>query len=345
MTISKSRSACARSLNTAVSGPLKAVTTLLLSAFMLGQSSFAQSSEVNAPLQFISVGTGSAVGVYYPTGTAICRAINKRTAANTLYCNAEQSGGSIANLNALVKRKFDLGIAQADSQYHAYHGTGEFQQLGANRKLRSVLTLYTESFSIVASKRSGIRVFDDLAGKRVNIGNPGSGQRLSMQALMQAKGWSKHSFASASELSSDQQAQALCNGSIDAFVFSAGHPSASLKQVANECDIVMVAVDRIDLEKLTHENHYYSKTSTPSGMYRGVDQAIATFGMRASLLASSNTSEDTVYNLVKTIMSNLETVKEVHPVLGSLDNLMPVTTKQSVPIHPGAQRYFNEASL
>lgn len=303
------------------------------------QTSFA------ATPQFITVGTGGVTGVYYPAGGALCRTINSKRKETGIRCSAQSTLGSVANLNTLNAAEIDLAIAQADSQYHAYNGTDVFEVSGANRNLRSVLTLYVEPFTVVASKASGITHFDDLAGKRVNIGNPGSGQRQTMDALMRAKGWNKTSFTAASELSSLEQSQALCNNKIDAFVFSVGHPAVSLKEVANNCDVVIVRVDGPEVDELVAKNSYYSKASVPGGMYRGSDNDVTTFGINASLTASSTTNPEVIYTLVKNVLENLDAMKKMHPAFAALKPESMASRNTNIPMHEGARKYYREVGL
>jgi len=311
----------------------------VLGALLTTHQSFAE------PPQFIIVGTGGVTGVYYPVGGAICRTINKKRKETGLRCSVESTQGSVANLNSLADGELDLAVAQSDSQYHAYHGTGAFSLSGSNSDLRSVFTLHAEPFTVVASKASGIRTFDDLVGKKVNIGNPGSGQRATMEALMHAKGWSKETFALASELSSVEQSQALCDNKIDAFVFSVGHPAGSLKEAANSCDVVMVSVDGPVVDFLVAQNSYYIKTVVPGGMYRGTDNDVNTFGVSASLMASSTSDADMIYSVAKNVIENLDAMKKMHPALRALSAQTMAANNSEIPIHEGAERYYKEAGL
>lgn len=310
-----------------------------LSALIATHGSFA------APPKFIILGTGGVTGVYYPAGGAICRMVNKHRKETGMRCSVESTQGSVANLNTMGDGELDLAVVQSDSQYHAYHGTNAFEKLGPNKNLHSVFTLHGEPFTVVASKASGIRNFDDLAGKKVNIGNPGSGQRETMEVLMRAKGWSKDSFALATELSSTEQSQALCDNKIDAFVFSVGHPAGSLKDAANSCDVVMVNVDGPVVDKLVSENSYYSKAIVPAGMYRGTDKEVNTFGVSASLMASSTTDSEVIYLVVKNVMENLDVMKKMHPAFEPLNAQTMAANNPYIPMHEGAERYYKENGL
>ena len=193
-------------------------------------SSMTVSAPVIAADTFVTIGTGGVTGVYYPTGGSICRLVNKDRASHGVRCTVESTGGSVYNINTIRAGELDLGVAQSDWQYHAYNGTSKFADAGAFTGLRAVFSVHPEPFTVVARADSGIRNLEDLKGKRVNIGNPGSGQRGTMEVLMDALGWDKSTFALASELKSSEQSKALCDNKIDAMVFTVGHPSGSIKE-------------------------------------------------------------------------------------------------------------------
>ena len=144
--------------------------------------------------KFVTIGTGGVTGVYYPTGGAICRLVNRGRRDHNIRCSVESTGGSIYNLNALRNSEMDLAVVQSDWQYHGYNGTGYFAAQGPDKKLRSVFSLHSEAFTVVARDDAKIKNFDELKGKRVNIGSPGSGMRATMEVIMKAKAWNKDVF-------------------------------------------------------------------------------------------------------------------------------------------------------
>lgn len=163
--------------------------------------------------KFISIGTGGVTGVYYPVGGAICRLVNQGRRDHGIRCSAESTGGSVENVNFIKAGDLDFGVAQSDVQYNAVHGTAQFKS-GAVDTLRAVFSLHPEPFTVVARKESGVKKFEDLKGKRVNIGNPGSGQRALMDLLMEKYGWKQSDFKVASELKPAEQGAALCDNNI-----------------------------------------------------------------------------------------------------------------------------------
>ncbi len=298
-----------------------------------------------AQQRFITIGTGGVTGVYYPTGGAICRLVNRGRKGHGTRCSVESTGGSIYNLNTIRAGELDMGIAQSDWQFHAYHGTSKFKDRGANKDLRAVFSVHAESFTVVARKDSGIRNFADLKGKRVNVGNPGSGQRGTMEVLMGAMGWKMSDFALASELKSSEQSQALCDNKVDAIVFTVGHPNGSIKEATTTCDTMLVPVTGAAIDKLVKDNGYYDHASIPGGMYRGNKEAVKTFGVKATLVSSSKLSADIVYQVVKAVFENFDSFRRLHPAFSNLDKRNMTRGALSAPLHAGALRYFKEKGL
>jgi TRAP transporter TAXI family solute receptor len=304
------------------------------------------SASVNAQdQQFITIGTGGVTGVYYPAGGAICRLVNMNRKEHGIRCSVESTGGSIYNLNAIGQGELDLAVAQSDWQYHAYNGTSEFKADGPNEKLRAVFSLHPEPFTVVASKSSGVTKFEDLAGKRVSVGNPGSGQRATAEILMEEMGWTMDKFSLAAELKAAEQSQALCDGNIDAFFYTVGHPSGAIKEATTSCDSVLVEVDNDATKKLVKENPYYRVATIPAGMYRGNDEDTTTFGVAATFVSSSDVSEKVVYEVVKAVFENFDSFKRLHPAFGNLEKEEMVSDALSAPLHAGAEKYYKEAGL
>lgn len=295
---------------------------------------------------FITIGTGGVTGVYYPTGGAICRLVNKDRKDHGIRCSVESTGGSVYNANTIRAGELDMGVVQSDIQYKALQGEGdEFAEVGPYDDLRAVFSVHPEPFTVVARADSGITTFDDLKGKRVNIGNPGSGQRSTMEVLMAAKGWTEDDFALASELKSAEQAQALADNKIDAIVFTVGHPSGSIQEATTTVDAVMVPVDGPEVDKLVADNSYYSKAVIPGGMYRGTDTDTNTFGVRATFISSTAVPDEVIYQVVKAVFENFDDFKKLHPAFANLSKEEMVSASLSAPLHPGAERYYKEAGL
>ncbi|MFN4098248.1 MAG: TAXI family TRAP transporter solute-binding subunit, partial [Pararhodobacter sp.] len=294
---------------------------------------------------FIAIGTGGVTGVYYPAGGAICRLVNRDRAEHGIRCGVESTGGSVFNVNALRSGELEFGVAQSDIQFHATNGSEMFADTGAFEGLRSVFSLHPEPFTVVARADAGITSFEDLRGKRVNIGNPGSGQRATMDVVLDALGWSVSDFAQASELPPAEQALALCDNNIDAMVYTVGHPSGAIQEATTACDSVLVNVDTDEIRALVEERAYYRMATIPGGMYRGTDSDTTTFGVGATFVTSADVPEEVVYQTTRAIFENLDQFRGLHPALGNLDPAEMVADGNSAPLHPGAERYYREAGL
>jgi TRAP transporter TAXI family solute receptor len=298
-----------------------------------------------AEQKFVTIGTGGVTGVYYPTGGAICRLVNKNRNKHGIRCSTESTGGSVFNLNTIRAGDLDMGVAQSDWQYHAYHGSSKFKDKGANRELRAIFSVHPEPFTVVARADSGIRNFGDLKGKRVNVGNPGSGQRGTMEVLMEASGWKMSDFALASELKSSEQSMALCDNKIDAMVFTVGHPSGSIKEATTSCDSVLVNVTGSAVDMLVAENDFYRTATIPGGMYSGNANDTKTFGVGATFVTSTRTPEDVIYQVVKAVFENFDSFRKFHPAFRNLDKKQMIKDGLSAPLHAGAVKYYKEAGL
>ncbi|NQY19992.1 MAG: TAXI family TRAP transporter solute-binding subunit [Campylobacteraceae bacterium] len=311
-------------------------------------ASIVMASAISMPVfaaEFVTIGTGGVTGVYYPTGGSICRLVNKGKKEHGVRCSVESTGGSIYNINTIRAGELDMGVAQSDWQYHAYNGTGPFTKVGPFKKLRAIFSIHGEPFTIVARADSGIKRLDDLKGKRVNIGNPGSGQKKTMEVVMKAKGWTKSSFKLAGELKASEQSKALCDNKIDAMVYVVGHPSGSIKEATTTCKSVLVNVNDADIKKLVKANDYYKMTSIPAGMYKGNDKDVVTFGVAATFVTSSDISEKVIYNVVKAVFENFESFKKLHPAFANLKKSEMIKDGLSAPLHRGALKYYKEAGL
>ncbi|WP_022668478.1 TAXI family TRAP transporter solute-binding subunit [Desulfospira joergensenii] len=294
---------------------------------------------------FVTIGTGGVTGVYYPTGGAIARLVNKGRKTHGIRCSVESTGGSVYNVNTIAAGELDMGVAQSDVQYNAYYGKGPFKDKGPMEDLRAIFSVHPEPFTVVARADSGVKNFTDLKGKRVNIGNPGSGQRTAMEVVMGAFGWTKEDFKLASELKPAEQSKALCDNKIDAFVYTVGHPSGSIKEATTACDSVIVTVDGPPIEKLVSDNAYYRFAVIPGGMYRGTDTDTKTFGVGATFVTSAKVSEKIIYNVVKAVFENFERFKKLHPAFANLKKEEMIKDGLSAPLHEGAVKYYKEAGL
>lgn len=291
--------------------------------------------------KFITIGTGGQTGVYYVVGQSICQLVNRDTAKTHVKCNAPSTGASVANLNAIAAKEQDMGIVQSDWQYHAYNGSSSFENK-KNDKIRAIFSLHPEPFTVMARDDSSIKSFDDLKGKRVNVGDPGSGTRATMNVILAAKKWTDKDFKVASELKPAEMASVMCDNNLDAITYNVGHPNGALKEAAASCDAHLVPVTGPEIDKLVADHSYYAKATIPGGLYKGTDNPVETFGVYATLVSSADVDADKVYAVVKAVFDNFDRFKRLHPAFANLKEEEMIKNALSAPLHEGAVRYYKE---
>jgi TRAP transporter TAXI family solute receptor len=297
--------------------------------------------EAGAQQKFVTIGTGGVTGVYYAAGGAICRLVNKDRAKHGIRCSVESTGGSVFNVNTIKAGELDLGFTQSDVQYNAIKGLGQFKD-GAFADERAVFSVHPEPFTVMARKELNIKSFDDLKGKRVNVGNPGSGTRSSMEELLEARGWTMKDFALAAELKADEHGPALCDGKIDAFFYGVGHPSANIQDPATTCGAKLVSITGPAVDKLIREKPYYAIAQIPGGLYPNNAEGARTYGVMATVVTSAKVPAETVYQVVKAVFDNFDEFKKLHPALANLKPENMVKDGLSAPLHEGAARFYRE---
>ena len=322
-------------------GPTPGTSAALAALTAASLASPFAASNALAQEKFITIGTGGQTGVYYVVGQSICRLVNRGTAEHGLKCTAPSTGGSIANINAIKAGDQDMGVAQSDWQFHAYNGSSEFEG-DAFEDLRAVFSVHSEPFTVIARKDADITEFADLKGKRVNVGNPGSGQLATMNVVLDALGWSMDDFALASELKPAEQAAALGDNKVDAIVYTVGHPNGSVQEATTTIEANLVPVTGEAIETLVADNPYYAEATVPGGMYTGNDEDVKTFGVKATFVTSAAVDEDTVYQTVKAVFDNFDRFKKLHPAFEGLVEEEMISDGLSAPLHPGAEKYYKE---
>ena len=289
--------------------------------------------------KFISIGTGGVTGVYYPTGGAICRQVNKDRPRHHIRCTVESTGGSVYNVKNAIAGELDFGIAQSDVQYKAVHGEEPFDK--KETKLRAVFSIHPETAILVVRADAGIRQATDMKGKRINIGNPGSGTLATAEAVLDALAMKKDDLKLAGDLRSSEHGDALRDNKIDGFFFLVGHPNGGLKDIFFSADARLVPLTGPGFDKVVSKYPYYVKASTPGGIYRGVDKEVPTFAVKATFITSADVPDEVVYEVVKAVFDDLDSFKKLHPAYEKLTHV-EMLEGLSAPLHPGALKYYKE---
>lgn len=293
--------------------------------------------------QYITIGTGGVTGVYYPTGGAICRMMNKVKRDTGIKCSVESTGGSVYNINNIKNGELDFGIAQSDVVYQAYNGTGKFKNK-AYKDLRVVMSIHPELLTFVVRKDSGIKKLTDIVGKRINIGNPGSGNEATVNLLFSKSPLNKIHF-NKEGLKSAECPNALKDKKIDGYFYMVGHPTANIKDAANSTAIDLINIDGVAAQKLVKEKPYYAWGVIPAGMYKGVNHDTKTYGVKAVLVTNNKMSNKAVYSMVKAILDNFAKFKRLHPAYKHLTKKDLLKGFDHKIMHPGAVKAFKEAGL
>lgn len=305
-------------------------------------------SAVAAEKTFISIGTGGPTGVYFVVGNSVCRLVHKEAAEGRkagrkhgIRCAAPSTAGSNYNIGQIGAGELDFGVAQSDWQYHASNGSSKWEG-NKQDKLRAVFSVHPEPFHIIVGKDSGINSWDELSGKRVNIGNPGSGQRGTMEVLMAAHGTTVDDFKVATELTSSEQSTALCDGKIDAYGYTVGVPNSGVAVATDGCGARIINLNSSVEKGLVDANPFYAFATIPTGTYSTSSSDVTTFGVKATFVSSTDTPDDVVYEVVRAVFENIEDFRKLHPAFSNLSYEQMITDGLSAPLHAGALRYYKE---
>ncbi len=295
---------------------------------------------------FVTIGTGGVTGLYYPTGGAISRMLNKKFDEFKIKATVESTSGSVFNINAVLKGDMEFGIAQSDRQYQAYHGKAEWSEAGEQKNLRSVFSIHPEPITLVVSEKSGIKNISDLKGKRINLGNPGSGQLQNSKDVLAAAQLFEHDLT-AEYVKAVEAPGLLQDERLDGFFYTVGHPAGNIKEATSgriKVFIVPITGDAIDtmLEKYP----YYTEAIIPHEFYpRALNtEDIETIGVNATFVTSKDVDENIVYAVTKIVFENFDDFKSLHPAYKVLtkENMLKGLT---APIHRGALKYYSEVGL
>ena len=293
----------------------------------------------------ITLATGTPGGIYHPVGNAICRMFNLADEHQATPCVAVSSDGSVANIRRIESGESTFGLSQTDVAYGAFHGEGPFAAAGPDPKLRMLIALYPEAFTVVARADTGIRDFRDLRGKRVGIGRSGAGYTFTRDVVLASYGWAISDPERVVELGPAEQNQALCSNQVDAIIFEAGHPNGLTQEATTGCRARLVRVTGPPIDRLLAAHPYYVGTVIPGGMYAGNPDDVLTIGTQAVLVTSSDQPDELAYAVVKAVFENFADFRRLHPALSTLKVRDMVPSEAVLPIYPGALRYYREAGL
>ena len=306
-----------------------------------------QEPEVKEPVEKISVviATGPTTGIYLPAGNIIASAVNSAVETHGIQARAESTVGSVFNINAIMTGTMEFGIAQSDKVYEAGKGLGEWEKTGRQEDLRAVFSMHAESIVLVAADDADIKTIQDLRGKRVGIGEPGSGSRQNAIYALENAGVDYTKDITAKEFGADEVGGVLQKDGIDAFFYTVGHPNMTLMAATSGRRRVHF-VRITGVEKLLKKYPYYTKTTVPKKFYPKTTNAsdVKTFGVKATFITSAKVPDRVVYTITKTVFENIESIKTMHPAGDDLTREKMLECV-AAPVHPGAKKYYDEAGL
>jgi uncharacterized protein len=289
---------------------------------------------------FRTIGTGGVTGVYYPVGGATAAIVNQ--AGVGLRLTVESTGGSVFNIRAIQTGQLDLGLAQSDVIYQAYHGQVAFED-DPYEDLRVIMGLHPEPVHLVCLSSAQVRGFRDIAGKRVSIGPPGSGILNTVRSMLEVYGMSEEDFT-AEYLRPAEAPDFLRDGRIDCFFYVVGIGNAAIRDISATAEVDIVPLEGPELVALIDEFPFYAFATVPAGTYGGQDEDVTVFGVKALFVASTDLPEEEAYNIVTAILDNLERFQDTHPALALLTS-EDFVTGIGAPLHAGAERAFRDAGL
>ena len=303
-----------------------------------GTPAFAQSR------MFFGIATGGTGGTYYPLGGMLAQLISNTAEIpdTKLSATAETGNASVANAQLLGRGEIESAFVAADILDAAFKGTNQFDS-GALTNIRAIGALYPETVQLVTRADKNIKSFADLKGKSISSGAPGSGQWQLLGDLLAAHGMTREDI-SEDYSSFAQSVDKIKDGNLDASLITAGMPTSSVTDLANGHDIAIVPLNGPAIAKLQESQPYYANAKIPAGSYKGVDADVETLAVRAIWATHAEVPEDVIYAVTKALYENTETLGKVHP-MGQQISLDTALESVSVPVHPGAEKYYAEKGI
>jgi len=285
---------------------------------------------------FLAIYSGTTLGTYFYIASAVCRTLEATFDEHGIHCVPLRSAGVGGNVALMNEGRAQSIIVQSDTNYFA--AIGQRPILGG----RSALSLHDEIGVLVVRPDSDIERFEDIRGKRVNLGPEGSGTRLLWTQMLDLHGIGLSDLRRHYAATQDSNVLALCEGSIDAFAAWIGHPSELIKQAVDRCDARVVGIWSPEVAALVADTDYLFELTLPAGSYRNQLQAVQSYGFKASLVVHEELPAHVVYHLVKALVENVELFRAQHPALAGVVSYDFFAKGNSLPFHRGAERYYRE---
>ncbi len=288
----------------------------------------------------VTIGSGSATGVYHPGALAICDLLGEAEDPLPFSCNVVETDGSVQNIDALRRNQINLALVQSDVLINAARGSDTSLPFW---KARVLFSVHQELFTLVTRADSDIKTLRDLRGERINLGGFGSGQRATFLELAQAHGMTLSQFGGTSSLQGSAMHRELCEGEVAAAVFMVGHPADAVQDLATACPVRIVSM-AADAERLILRRPTYELGVIPKDTYPGQSEDMTSFGLSAVLITTDALPETVAFSIAEETLRRVEDLKVKHPALGQLE-VNRMIAPSFIPYHKGALRAFRELGL
>lgn len=292
--------------------------------------------------EFISIATGGTGGTYYPLGGAIAKILNESDLGLT--ANAQSTGASVENVTLVSDGEAEIAFVQNDVAYYAVEGIETYDGKPKVENISGIATLYPEVVQIVATKESGITSVEDLAGKAVAVGAPGSGTEVNARQILAEHGMEYSDLGKADYLSFTEASDQMKNKAIDAAFMTGAIPTSAIAELAQTSDIVVIPVADEKIKTLAEKYPFYTAVTIPAGSYKGQEADVVSPAVMAMLIVPKDMDEDMVYNIVKNMYEKRQIIVDTHK-RGEDITLESALQGMSINVHPGAQKYFDEKGV
>lgn len=291
--------------------------------------------------EFINIATGGTGGVYYPLGGALAKVYNDKL--DNISANSQSTGASAENVGLILDGESHIAFIQNDITYYAAEGVEMFEDKGKADDLRGMAIWYPEVVQLVATKKSGIKSIEDLRGKKVAVGDTGSGTEANARQILDIHGL-KYDDISADYLSFSDASTNLQDGNIDAAFVTAGLPTSAIVELTTNTDVVVIPIDPAKIAELNTKYPFYTEVKIEKGTYKDQDEDIITTAVMAMLVVNKSMDDDLAYELTKAMFENKDIIDETHD-RGKDLQLETALKGMPIDLHPGVERYYDEKGI
>ncbi|MGN1401556.1 MAG: TAXI family TRAP transporter solute-binding subunit [Bacillus sp. (in: firmicutes)] len=310
--------------------------SMLLAACGEDDKKSGDSGEKGGEKQFLNLVTGGTGGTYYPLGGSFANIITDNTNANV---DAQSSGASAENMELIKSGDADIAFTQTDIATYAVEGRLMFDN-NKIENVRAIASLYPETVQIVTTSKSGIKSVEDMKGKTVSVGAPGSGTYANAEQILEIHGLTMKDIKP-QNLSFDESTSGIQDGTIDAAFITAGTPTGAVDGLAATEEVAIIPLEDDKIKALIDKYPYYAEDEVPADTY-GIADPVKTVAVQAMLVVRDDLEEDLVYDMTKALFENLDKVAHAKGELIKVENAL---NGVGIDVHAGAQKYFDEKGV